>query len=202
MKKHLSTILLALLLVGCTTSSGCAGTFDGTGNPTGVEDFVYNIETNYTLHIITDPVTGISVTNVVPVYSYTVDPRVAQGVDTATSIVDMLYPGAGGLAGGIVIGLATLWGRLRSWKRKVIRTENAGGVLTENIEAIRTFVRESVPEGNQYDQALARYLARAQEEKQVRDDVRLLRSKSVFYSRTDAGAEAIRRNLEQTKKTS
>lgn len=55
-----------------------------------------------------------------------------------------------------MLGLLSAWGKLRSYKK-------TGGVLAQNIEAIRELVK-TMPDGQKYDAAIVQYLEKHQME--------------------------------------
>jgi hypothetical protein len=109
-------------------------------------------------------------TNKVPAYTLTPKDSVQSGIAAGSAVANGVVPGVGGLVGGILAGVYAMWGRLRSAKVKADDATETGGVLAQNIETIREFVK-TLPQGEKYDTIIKTYLQQHQMEAGVGSDV-------------------------------
>lgn len=133
-----------------------------------------------------------TVTNFIESYQFTPGTNTLASVKDTSGIIDTYAPGVGSLAGGIVIGLLALWGKLRSYKK-------TGTVLAQNIESIREFVK-TLPNGEKYDQAIVEFIRDHQRETGTLDAIVKLLERQMSHPQAVASVAEIKMLLESLKK--
>lgn len=168
MKSFLSLPFLALLLAGCAMTK-----------PNAVDRLLYNVQTNWTVAIVTQTntvqqtnlvsvtnVTGqvltttnvvterqvVTETNQVPTVTLAPKPAVETGIQTGGGILGS-FTGWGGLIGTVLLGAYHLYGQ--------VRNKQVAGALVQGLETAREVVR-STPQGQQLAAGLTSYLVRTQ----------------------------------------
>lgn len=207
-------LVLAFLTVMIATT-GC-GTLDGTHPPNAFEQRLFNTETNYQTQIVSaaheiqrtnttvnaagQTITSITpdtvityVTNTIPVFTHTVKDETVADSQTVGAIANLVAPGSGGLVAALLTGVFGTWARMRSHKK-------TGTVLAGNIEAIRQFIKTSLPNGMQYDAALVKWMGENQQEAGAIDGVLELLRHHVTNKDARAGALEIQNALDELMK--
>ena len=159
-------ILALAALIPLTAGIGCKHV-SGETPPTAVEQQIFDTETNYVSKVVVDAATGEVITNQVPVYTSTPKESVAADAAAVGSVVNAFAPGAGGLISGGLLAFLGLWGKLRSYKKKAGDSDKTAGVLAQNIEAIRVFIRQAIPNGTKYDDAIVGFIMKEQDKAQA-----------------------------------
>lgn len=137
----------------------------------------------------------VTETQSVPAYTFQTRTNVVADVQTVGAIVNTFVPGLGGLiSGGLLAGLS-LWRRLRSYKAAATAADQTSGVLVQNIAAIRDFIKQVVPDGQNLDQAMVQYLASNQDKLGAIDQVASLIQHYVKSHQTRTDVQELRNAL-------
>lgn len=99
-----------------------------------------------------------------------VKPSTSAGIQAGGSVANMAYPGLGGVISGLAIGLLGAWRKVRNSRQETNDATDTGGVLVNNVQAIREFVR-TLPNGSQYDAAIKQFLMDNHQSEDVAVDV-------------------------------
>lgn len=188
-------VLAALLPI---TITGCK-LLSGETPPSAVEQQIFVTETNYVERVTENTETGALETNAVPVYTNTLKESAAQDAQAIGSIVNAFAPGAGGLISGGLLAFLGLWGKLRSYKKNADDKDKTAGVLAQNIEAIRVFIREAIPDGGKYDEAIVQFLMKEQDKVNAVSTVTDILGRYVKSHKTKADLLELRNALNSLK---
>ena len=212
--KFILLSIIALSLVGCATNKP----------PGQFEQVIFNTQTNWITQVavVTNEVwetniavvsvtnqigqivketneifipkyETVSVTSTVPTYIFTPSTNAIADAQMIGGIANVFLPGSGGIIGGLLVGALGVWGRMRSYKK-------SGTVLAQNIEAIREFIKSSVPEGKLYDEALVKFMKDKQQEAGAIDNVLGLLRKYVSNKDAQVAATEIQNLLDTIRK--
>lgn len=223
-KHYLAIITLSLALTVLTLTGGCA-TMSGKQGPTKFETVLFETKTNYveevvvvqeevwTTNVVEEVIVNesnitvtnfvetvdvqvnyVTETNVVEVFEHTVKDEVKADAAIVGGVINTFAPGVGGLVSSLLIGGLGVWARMRSYKK-------SGTVLAQNIEAIREFIKTSVPDGQVYDQALVKFMKEHQTEAGAVNNVMLLLQKYVRNKDAKEGAQEIQGLINSLKQT-
>jgi len=135
----------------------------------------------------------VTETNYVEAYTHTVKDETKADAQMIGGIANLISPGSGGLIAGLMTGVLGAWARMRSHKK-------TGTVLAGNIQAIRSFIKTSVPNGIQYDQALVKWMSDNQTTTGTIDGVLDILKRHVTNKDAREGATEIQALLDELKK--
>lgn len=146
----------------------------------------------------------VTVSQVVPQYvtitntteTYLLTPKASTVADTqvAGSVSNLMVPGSGGLVAGILAGLFTMWGKLRSSKQ-------TGSALAQNIETMREFLK-TLPNGSKYDLVLTTFMQAHQAEAGVLNQVLDILNNTVSNAQAQGSVKEIQNALADLSKPS
>jgi len=127
------------------------------------------------------------------VETYTLAPRESsrEAATMIGGVVNTFAPGIGTVVSGVLLGLLGGWAKVRSVKR-------TGGVLAQNIEAIREFVK-TLPDGEKYDGVIVQYLEKHQHEAGAADSVLKLLENYVDNTQAKGAATELKNALASLK---
>lgn len=138
-------------------------TYNETNRVTIYETNTLNQIVTKTNEMIVIKYESVPVTNFHEEYVLTTKTNTVAAVQAVGTGINLVAPGAGGLFIGILGGLLTMWGKLRSAK-------TTGSVLAQDIETMREFLK-TIPDGAKYDQVLVDFMKKHQEKAGVLDQV-------------------------------
>jgi hypothetical protein len=111
------------------------------------------VYSNYSERVIDHFVTNtVQVPATNDTYTLSTKDSTKSGVQTVGGLVNMFYPGAGGLVSMGILAILGAWGHLRGNKNG-----NTAVAISQEVETIRNFVK-MLPNGQSYDDALTRFM--------------------------------------------
>jgi hypothetical protein len=154
----------------------------------------FNLTVTNTIEKFEPVVTSITETQWVEAYTHTVSTNALADAQLIGQVVNTFAPGVGSIVGAILAGGLGVWARMRSYKK-------AGTVLAQNVEAIREFIKSSVPDGAKYDAALVQFMKENQQETGAIDTVLSLLKKYVRNKDAKVAATEIQGLLDSLNKS-